>query len=772
MEAGRACGDQRVGREQRACANDRPAAAERRPELVVSADLKLASYNASGSIEQAMVQHGEPGSKLSLIDANDKPIASGTVDDLGSLIFYGITPAAGYRVVGADGKAGSSEFTVPSRDVVPPSSLYTGQALQQGINYVRMRDGVSLAMTVRLPAGKAIDDGPFPTLIEYSGYGTAAPHDLLASITSQIADPSKPADPLAPDTSTAVGSLIAPLLDFATVSVQIRGSACSGGAFDLFGLPTIYDGYDAIEAVAAQPWAKGHKVGMVGISYSGYSQLFVGGTRPPSLAALAPMSVTDDLYDGIGFPGGIVNTGFAQGWVTERAHDAKPGPEGGQAWAKAQIAAGDTQCLANQALHGQARDGLSILSKIEYREPALFTDRTPGEWAKKINVPTFLVGGLQDEQLGSHWVDVVDDLAANPDTWVTMYNGNHNDALQPAILSRWIEFINLFVADRIPKIDDGVLGFSALLFDQISHVKAVPLAQSRFAGMKDVAAARDQFRLDPKIRMLLDVGAGDLGPGALQPVWEQTADSWPIAGTEAKRLFIGPDGALADTAPATEANDTYEFDPKARPELSQSGDIPQRFADEVNNWTPVADGKGVGYVSAPLPADVFIAGTTSVDLQVQSDDRDTDLQATLSEVRPDGDETYIETGWLRASHRKLDPARSTELDPEPTHLEEDGAPLPKGKADLVRISINPVVHVFRAGSRIRLTVQAPGGDRPLWKFASRQTGYDITISSSAAKPSSIALPVVVGRTAGAPLPPCNTLRGQPCRRYEPATNGG
>jgi len=41
-------------------------------------------------------------------------------------------------------------------------------------------------MTVRLPAGKTLADGPFPTLVEYSGYQTAAPHDLLASIVASL----------------------------------------------------------------------------------------------------------------------------------------------------------------------------------------------------------------------------------------------------------------------------------------------------------------------------------------------------------------------------------------------------------------------------------------------------------------------------------------------------------------------------------------------------------------------------------------------------------
>ncbi len=132
----------------------------------------------------------------------------------------------------ASSRAASSAgpFRVLRVGANPPRSFYARKKLKQGLNYVTMRDGVELAMTVRLPAGKKLSDGPFPTVIEHSGYQVAAPHDLLQSI-------GKHDDPLAPATSTAVGSLIAPLLDFAVVSVQMRGSGCSGGAFDLFDLP-------------------------------------------------------------------------------------------------------------------------------------------------------------------------------------------------------------------------------------------------------------------------------------------------------------------------------------------------------------------------------------------------------------------------------------------------------------------------------------------------------------------------------------------------------
>ena len=63
-------------------------------------------------------------------------------------------------------------------------------------------------------------------------------------------------------------------------------------------------GYDVVEAVAAQPWVAHHKVGMVGISYPGISQLFVAQTQPPDLEAIAPLSTIADTYRSTLYPGG------------------------------------------------------------------------------------------------------------------------------------------------------------------------------------------------------------------------------------------------------------------------------------------------------------------------------------------------------------------------------------------------------------------------------------------------------------------------------------
>ncbi len=109
--------------------------------------------------------------------------------------------------------------------------------------------------------------------------------------------------------------------------------------------------------------------GMVGISYSGITQLDVAETRPPHLAAITPLSVIADTYRGVLYPGGILNTGFAVPWAEDRQSDAAPAPDGGQGWAKRRVAAGDTTCAANQALRLQTGDVLAEIRNDRFYDP-------------------------------------------------------------------------------------------------------------------------------------------------------------------------------------------------------------------------------------------------------------------------------------------------------------------------------------------------------------------------------------------------------------------
>jgi predicted acyl esterase len=153
-----------------------------------------------------------------------------------------------------------------------------------------------------------------------------------------------------------------------------------------------------------------------------------------------------------------------------------------------------------------------------------------------------------------------------------------------------------------------------------------------------------------------------------------------------------------------------------------------------------------------------IAGTPELDLRISASAGDTDLQVTLSEIRPDGRETYVQNGWLRASHRNGNAPRSRLR------------PIPAGETVTAKVPLFPVAHAFRAGSRIRVTVEAPGGDRPRWRFDSVDDGSTrVTVHLGQSK---LTLPILRGVTAPKPLPAPTALRGQPSRIYVPATNGG
>jgi predicted acyl esterase len=149
-----------------------------------------------------------------------------------------------------------------------------------------------------------------------------------------------------------------------------------------------------------------------------------------------------------------------------------------------------------------------------------------------------------------------------------------------------------------------------------------------------------------------------------------------------------------------------------------------------------------------------------------------DLQATISEVRPDGKETFVQNGWVRGNERKLDDSKSTLLEPVLSLREADVSPLPRNRFVEVTIPLYYEGHVYRAGSRIRVRISAPNGDQPIWSFSETEpTGQaEVAIGYGQKRPSRLVLPVVPGVSVPTALPPCPGLRGEPCRDYQPFTN--
>ena len=733
------------------------------PTLSRAASLEVLVRGSVNAIYVNSSIDGAPsvGTAVTARNSRGVTVGTGVLDSYGALVLYDIPAAKGYTV--SVGALTTPPFEVLSAFNPPAASLYSGAPLQPGINYITMRDGIQLAVAVRLPDGKTMADGPFPTVVEFSGYTTAAPHSLIDAYLGRSGH--SLSDPLLPSSSTAAGSLFAPAMGFAAVSIQMRGSGCSGGAYDLFGPTLATDGYDAIERIGRQSWVLNHKVGMVGISYSGISQFAVAGLRPPHLAAIAPMSPTDDLFS-TGAPGGIRNTGFAAGWIAERVHDARPSPNG-QSWVPAQITAGDTVCAANQLFHNQAQDVNAILESHTDRTASLYDVRSPLVWASRISVPVFLVGGLHDEQTGPQWPSLIGALAKNKKVWVTLQNGTHVDSFSPQVLTRWWEFLNLFVAQRKP---------SALpLLAQIFMSGAQPVAGASFPAVRfttsaNYSAALTAFQKDARIRVLFDNGNSSAGSGVVSAAYEAGFSAFPSPTAKALTYYLGAGGSLASVAP-TSGTVTYAPDATTRPETSAGTSFNAWAAHPNYNWTPVASGSGVGFISGALTKNVTIVGPASMNLSLKSTATNTDVQVTVSEVRPTGEEMFITSGTLRASYRTL-AKTSTAYAPVPIYTAAAAKNLTPNVATTLRVPLTPIAYTFRTGSKIRVTITAPGGERPTWKYGTLVTGGAVTNTLMLGKGSALVLPSVSGVTPTDSQPACGSNRGQPCRTYAAANNGG
>jgi len=302
----------------------------------------------------------------------------------------------------------------------------------------------------------------------------------------------------------------------------------------------------------------------------------------------------------------------------------------------------------------------------------------------------------------------------------------------------------------------------------------IPPDPIQSAGSYSAALAAFQ-RLAP-IQIRFDNGAGGTAPGQPLAGFSRSFARFPIPGTRPRSWYLGSGGSLSGRSGSAGA-ERFTWNPRARrrtdfigPGDGSAGGIWTATPPYV--WTSPPAGSAASYVSAPLSSTTTVIGGGAVHLWVKASRPSVDLQVTVSEVRPDGKETFVQNGWLRADERKLDPAKSTLLEPVPSLRAADVASLPAGRFTEVVVPLYYEGHVYRAGSRIRITVAAPNGDQPVWSFAeTRPAGTaTVTLAHSARYPARVILPVVPGVSAPTRLPPCPGLRGEPCRTYVPYTD--
>ncbi|MBL8775738.1 MAG: CocE/NonD family hydrolase [Acidimicrobiales bacterium] len=711
-------------------------------------------------VETLTITGARPGAHLEVLTAAGQPVVTVVADPAGNahVSFVPATPTVVATLDDLVAAVGNGDVLAPGDYVVrdhtaspprahgpvrvlavddhPDPATYE-QDLAEGFGYLRTRDGTLLSAMVRFPDEGLYGSAPWPTVVEYSGYG-----------------PSNPA-------MMSPGSLLANLLGFATVGVNMRGTGCSGGVFDVFSPAQAADGYDVIETVARQSWVRHGRPGMVGLSYPGISQLFVAATAPPSLAAITPLSVIDDLWRQQ-WPGGTYNSGFTRAWLAQRDAETKVG---GMAWDQARIDAGDEVAAANQSIRSLTLDFERFGRAARDFRPALGARRA-ADLVPRIEVPVFLSGSWQDEQTGSRFALMLERFQASPHVVFTLFNGHHPDGFSPMMATRWFEFLSFHVARQVPVVPDLVRAVAPAAFAEHFGYTA-ELEADRFAHLvDDYPTALARYRAEPPVRVLFESGTVADVPGAPGHRYEVQLATFPPPDAVARRWWLAPGATLADIAPDVEGADRYLDDLEAGASCYA---LTERFDDFLQpsvpiEWTRFADECTASYETAPLGEALTVMGQGHVDLWLCPGTADTSVQATLTEVRPDGHELRVQSGWHRPVHREEDPERSDHLRVDYTFAPEHRDDLVPGEWVRFRIPFMPVAHVFRAGSRVRLSLSTPGRDQPFWCFDNPvEAGASHLVGRGGAHASALVLPAWSGVDHPEDLPPANAVRGQPAR---------
>jgi putative CocE/NonD family hydrolase len=225
-------------------------------------------------------------------------------------------------------------------------------------------------------------------------------------------------------------------------------------------------------------------------------------------------------------------------------------------------------------------------------------------------------------------------------------------------------------------------------------------------------------------------------------VWK-AATTWPLPEATPTDFHFagGSPGLLTETATGGGAAfDVYRVDPttttgnRSRWDNAVGAAPMMVYPDLAPN-----DAKSLTYTTAPLAADLTVAGHPVVTLWLSSSTNDADLIVLLEEVDPTGASRYVTEGALRASHRRLSDAPWNNLGlPFQRGFKADATPLPAGVPTEIKMDLHPTSTVFNAGHRIRVAIM--GADADNMEAPTRLP--TLRVYHDGAHASRIALPVV------------------------------
>lgn len=485
-------------------------------------------------------------------------------------------------------REGYEALAAPEKPTDSKLSAPTYEVKHESKVFVPMRDGVKLAADIYRPDAP----GVFPVILQRTPYGR----------------------------EKALEATYYAKRGYVFVAQDVRGKFDSQGNWQPF-VNEARDGGDSVQWCATQPWSNGN-VGMIGGSYLGFVQWAAARAANPHLKCLIPIVSPPDPFFNIPYAYG---TFFLWGdlWWTAIV-DGK---------------------------------GMSALPKYTSLEP----------------FKTLPLTALDTAVLGKH-VGFFQEWLRHPTNDAYWQQVNFEAKLRqlpdlPALhISGWYDGDGIGTKRNYAAMVAAGQKHQRLIYGPWAHaVNTTRLVEGRDFGPQ---ATRD---LDTLYLRWFDhwLKGVDNGVEQEKPVeaflmgkneW-RTFDAWPPReATPTKWYFRSQghanndrsDGLLSLSPPDTgQKPDRFVYDP-THPFIVPGFEAAMKATsdtDPLQNSDDPAQADLLTYTSAPLTADLVVAGPISVHLSAGSSAKDTDWYAMLEDITPDGNTLRLCQGILRARFR-------------------------------------------------------------------------------------------------------------------------
>jgi uncharacterized protein len=507
---------------------------------------------------------------------------------------------------------------------------------------------------------------------------------------------------------------------YVVIIQDVRGRYASEGEWYPFKHEQA-DGFDTVEWAATLPYSDG-KVGMMGGSYVGATQMLAAIATPPHLVAIAPNVTASNYHEGWTYQGGAFEQWFDQNWTS-------------------QLAQNTLQRLIAQ--NTNARVGTPTLPLANY--PVFNFGQLPADAQLTAAIAPYYLDWLAHPDYDDYWKQWSIEENFSKIAVPMLQVGGWYDIFSAGTLRNYMgaKAHGSTDAARTQQHLLIEIGGHAGFGRRIGDVDFGPHATEN--GYTDVIldwydfllkGIKNEFVTDKPVKLFV-MGANEY----------RQEDDWPPPQAHATKYFLHStgkanslrgDGSLSTIAPKSETADAFVYNP-ADPVPTFGGPLccdAEHMEPGPRDQRSVENREDVlVYSTGPLPRDLEVTGPVTADLFVKSSAVDTDFTAKLVDVAPDGFAQDLTEGILRMRYRASS---------------EHTALMNPGQIYEISLDLWATSNVFLRGHSLRLEISSsnfPRFDRNLntgeeIKFAHNFVAASNSILHDAEHPSALVLPVM------------------------------